>query len=157
MNSPHLLVCAAVIAGVSYLSGAGMREAASPAIASDAHSELSESLSTIDTMLDRSEEVLESAAMADPRPVAMKPFRELQIAVLRYRLVLVHACEMRMAGSEFCSEPYAPEWLNNEPMTEPDEVELRARIADAEAHIRPFWRAVCAHEAMDGADACTLD
>jgi hypothetical protein len=148
-TSPHLIVCAAMLASASLLGSASQ----SPA-APQSQSAASVALGRLDTMLDQSEGLLESLAPIDIDMSEVNDFHQLQIAVLRYRLMLIHACDMAVAEARFCAHPYAPAWLEDPADRQPDNAELASRIADAQAHIRPFWMSVCARAMRDNPQAC---
>jgi hypothetical protein len=153
MHAPHSILSAGALALLSLIGASRAQTPAEPGT----ESADSVAVGRLDAMLDQSEELLEGLAPTDQDMSDVDDFHQLQIAVLRYRLILIHACDMSVAEPQFCAAPYAPSWLNDPPGREPGAAELAARIEDAKAHIRPFWIAVCERAMPDEKSACEME
>jgi len=118
-------------------------------------------------MMDRSEDALKilvpTAHDSDVGPPAAQrafAFQQLVSAVLRFNLIAGQACRTGIAAPKPCAgAPYLPAWLKDAPDSDHSDAQLAAMIAEASAHIEPFWSDICAKgQKISGDDTfCDLE
>ncbi len=114
----------------------------------------------LDAMMRKSAEILRIADVDETQlpPVEGEgqAYAALRDAVARYRRLVPIACHLGKVSGAFCSDAYAPSWLNDPVL--PKAGEFRRRIDDATAHIAAFWDALCEPLRAQGEnDACEIE
>jgi hypothetical protein len=118
-------------------------------------------------MMDRSEDALKilvptvrDSDMDTPAAQRAFAFQQLVSAVLRFNLIAAEACRSGIAAPKVCAgAPYLPPWLKDAPESDRSDAQLDAMIADANAHLEPLWRDICAKgQKVSGDDTfCDLE
>ncbi len=130
-------VCGALLTGAAPIRGR---------MPGEALNEMQIDAGRLDAIMRNVESGLENSA-ASPARTAVEQRRdiddELVEAVVRYNANTVRACRRRIVAAYYCSGPWTPAWLYQPEAGNRSEAELRSMIAETEARVAPFWRALC--------------